>query len=83
MTNLQRMQRASFVREQPLLWLVLLYAAAFLGCAVANDVQRIWGTAGLSTLGRYVVPVVLAFPAWLGLRRWSRHVVPDPPRSLA
>jgi hypothetical protein len=75
MTDLQRLQRAAFVREQPLLWFALLYAVAFLGCAVAHDVLVISGAAGLSPFSRYLLPLVVALLAWLGLRGWSRRVV--------
>jgi len=83
MTDLQRHQRAAFVREQPLLWFVLLYAAGFLGCAVANDVLIAWGATGLSSLARYLLPVAVALPSWLGLRGWSRRVIVGPSRAPA
>ena len=38
MIEQQRQQRAAFMREQPGLWLFLLYARVFLSCAVASDV---------------------------------------------
>ena len=83
MTDLQRLQRAAFVREQPLLWFVQLYAVAFLGGAVAHDVLLISGATGLSPLSRYLFPVVLALPAWLALRGWSRRVTGMRHRPLA
>jgi hypothetical protein len=70
MTDLQRHQRAAFVREQPLLWFFLLYASAFFGCAVANDLLG----AFLSPFGHYTFPLALTLVPWLGLRRWSRRV---------
>jgi hypothetical protein len=74
MTDLERLQRAAFVREQPLLWFFLLYAAGFLGCAVARDLLHLSGATGPSVAASYLLPLALALPPWLGLRGWSRRV---------
>lgn len=75
MTDLQRLQRAAFIREQPFLWFAQLYAAAFLGCAVVHDMLLVSGAGGLSPSSRYLLPLVGALPAWVGLRGWSRRVM--------
>jgi hypothetical protein len=69
----ERLQRAAFIREQPLLWFFLLYAAAFLGCGVARDVLHLSGATGPSALASYLLPLATALPLWLGLRGWSRR----------
>ena len=79
MTDLQRRQHAAFVRDQPLLWFALLYAAAFLGSTVANDTLIIWGATGLSPSSRYLLPLALTLTPWLGLRSWSRRVMAGAP----
>ena len=73
MTEVQRQNRAAFIREQPLLWFALLYASAFLSAAVALDGLRFFGAVDPSLLTRYLVPLSIALPPWLGLRSWSRR----------
>ena len=73
MTEIQRQQRAAFIREQPLLWFALVYASSFLGCAVASDALYFCGAKGLSDVGRYLLPLAIALPLWIGLRGWSRR----------
>ena len=73
MADQEWQQRAALFREQPGLWLFLLYAGAFLGCAVANDLLT-WATGTApSHLQRYLLPLVLALPIWLGIRAWARR----------
>ena len=74
MTDQQRQQRAAFIREQPLLWLFLVYAVTFLGCAVCIDVLHLVGAGGLSPLAPYLMTIGLALPFWVGLRGWARRV---------
>jgi hypothetical protein len=73
MTEQQRQQRAAFIREQPALWLFLLYAGAFVGCAAALDALQLAGGAAPSHVLRYLLPLVIALPSWLGLRGWARR----------
>lgn len=81
MTGEQRRQRAAFVREQPGLWLFLLYAGAFLGCSVAIDLlQRLEPTTSSSFM-RYLLPVAIALAMWLLLYRWARQVLRETQRT--
>jgi hypothetical protein len=73
MTDQERQQRAALFREQPGSWILLLYAGAFLGCAVANDLLA-WATGTApSHLQRYLLPLVLALPMWLAIQGWARR----------
>jgi hypothetical protein len=73
MTEQQCQQRAAFIREQPGLWLFLMYAGAFVGCAVATDVLWLAGDASPSHMARYLLPLAIALPVWVGLRCWARR----------
>ncbi len=75
MTPEQRRQRAAFLREQPTLWLLMLYAVGFFGCSVVADLLP-WWTSGptLTPLGRYLMPLSVVLPMWPGVRRWARRV---------
>jgi hypothetical protein len=74
MTDQQRQQRAAFIREQPGLWLVLLYSVTYFGCAVAGDVLQ-WASGVVSSrVSGYLLPLVIALPLWVGLRDWARRV---------
>jgi len=78
-TQQQRQQRAAFFCEQPGLWLFLLYAVAFVGCAIATDALRLVGCEPLSRLTGYLFPLVIALPMWLGMRGWARRMLDSPP----
>ena len=75
MTEQQRRGRAEFMRDEPALWFGVLYAGAFLGCTAAIDVMAWLSVSGLSGAGRYLLPLSVAFPVWLGLRGWARNVL--------
>ena len=78
MTEEQRQQRAAFVREQPGLWLFLLYAVVFVGSAAASDaLQEVSGVAP-SRLRTYLLPLVVALPLWRWLRLWARRAASGP-----
>lgn len=82
MTELQREQRATIIREQPFLGFAVVYAIAFLGCTLAFDALRVWGVTGVSGVDRYLIAGSLALVQWLGLRSWARRVlsgIQDPP----
>ena len=72
MTEQQRRSRAEFIRDEPALWFALLYAAVFLGCSAVIDLMA-WGS-DMSRASRYLLPLAVAVPPWLGLRRWVRGV---------
>jgi hypothetical protein len=74
MTEQQRQQRAAFVRDQAALWLFLLYASAFFGCALAADALELWGGWTTTLSQRYMLPLVIALPLWFGLRAWAGRV---------
>jgi hypothetical protein len=71
-------QRAAYFREQPGLWFFALYAGAFLGCAVANDVLQWVSGIATSRFQGYVLPLVITLPLWLGLRGWARRTAASP-----
>jgi hypothetical protein len=73
MTEQQRQQRAAFIRDQPGLWLLLLYSVAFLSCTAAIDALGWAGLAAHSGGMGYLLPLVVALPAWVGLRGWARR----------
>jgi len=75
MTEHQREQRATFIREQPFLWFGVVYAVAFFGCTLAFDVLGAWGVTGISGVDRYLFAASLAFVNWLGLRSWARRIL--------
>jgi hypothetical protein len=79
MKEQQRRQRAAFIREQPGLWLFLLYAVCFVGCAAASDVWQ-WASGVVVSRGeRYLLPAVIALSMWRMLRRMALRVEPAPP----
>jgi hypothetical protein len=78
MTEQQRQQRAAFIREQPALWLFLLYAVTFVGCAVAIDALQLAGAEAPSRTMGYLLPLVVALPQWVGLRRRARRTGTGP-----
>ncbi len=81
MTEQQRQQRAAFIREQPVLWLLLIYATAFLAGSVAIDGMRLlWDVAPSSGVQRYLLPLVIVLPQWLGMWGWARRMVSGPGR---
>ncbi len=75
MTEQQRQSRAEFIRDEPALWFALLYAAGFLGCSAVIDLMAWLSGSVMSGALRYFLPLVVAFPLWLGLRRWVRGVI--------
>src|SRR5438132_4202388 len=78
MMEQHRQQQAAFIREQPGLWFFLLYAGAFLGCAVAGDVLQ-WASGIVpSRVQGYLLPLVITLPMWLGLRGWARRTAAGP-----
>ena len=77
MTDEPRAQRAALIREQPTLCFVLVYATTFLGGAIAGDVLLACGSTGLSDTGRYLLPLAVGVPMWLGLRSWSHRLEPS------
>ncbi len=74
MSEQQRQCRAEFVRDQPIFWLFIIYAGGFLACSVCLD---LWAklTGDTSGLSRYLFPLGLAIPPWLGLRNWAQKVL--------
>lgn len=74
MTEEQRQQRAALIREQPILWLFLLYAVAFASQAIASDVVQLASGAVPPHLQNYLLPLAVVLPMWLGLRTWARRV---------
>ncbi len=74
MTEQQRQSRAEFIRDAPGLWFALLYAAGFLGCSAAIDLMAWLSGSVVSGAWRYFLPLAVAVPPWLGLRRWVRGV---------
>jgi hypothetical protein len=79
MTEQQRRQRAAFIREQPGLWLFMLYAVCFVGGAVASDVLQ-WASGVVVSRGQgYLLPAAIALPMWMRLRRWALRGEPAPP----
>jgi hypothetical protein len=75
MTEHQREQRATIIREQPLLGFGVVYAIAFFGCTLAFDVLSAWDVTGVSGVDRYLFAASLAFVYWLGLRSWARRIL--------
>ena len=75
MTKQQRQSRAEFMRDEPTLWFAVLYAAGFLGCSAVIDFMAWLSVSSMSGAGRYFLPLALAVPFWLGLRRWARGVI--------
>ena len=75
MTEHQRVQRATMVREQPFLGFGVVYAVTFFGCSLAFDLLRVWGVTGMSGVDRYLFAVSLALVQWLRLRSWARRVL--------
>ena len=75
MTEHQREQCATIIREQAFLGFVVVYAITFFGCTLAFDVLRVWGVTGVSGVDRYLFAVSLALVQWLGLRSWARRVL--------
>jgi hypothetical protein len=73
MTDQQRQQRATFIREQSVLWLFLLYAGAFVPYPAALDALPPAGAPAPSHMQRYLLPLVIALPSWLGLQGWARR----------
>jgi hypothetical protein len=77
MTDQQRQHRAAFIKEQPTLWLFLLYAAGFFGAMVCADVIQLLGGSTTTLFQRYVLPLGIALPMWFGMRGWAvRHSAP-------
>ncbi len=74
MTEQQRQSRAEFIRDEPALWFALLYAAVFLGCSAVIDLMPWLSGSDMSGASRYLLPLAVAVPPWLGLRRWVRGV---------
>ena len=75
MTEQQRQQRAAFLRERPGLCLLVLYAVAFVGCAVATEALRLVDREPLSRPAGYLLPLVIALPVWLGMWGWARRTM--------
>ncbi len=75
MTEQQRQSRAEFMRDEPVLWFAVLYAAGFLGCSAVIDLMAWVSGSGMSGALRYFLPLAVAVPMWLGLRRWVRGVI--------
>ena len=75
MTERQRRARAEFISEEPVMGLTILYAAAFLGCSGAIDLMyRFLNSPSPGSL-RYIFPLGMAAPAWIGLRGWAKRVL--------
>ncbi len=77
MSESDRRERTRFIRDEPVFWLVALYAAAFLGCSVMSDLWVYFE--GSATFGafRYWFPMGLAVQTWFGLRGWAQRVLVD------
>ena len=82
MTERQRRSRAEFILEEPVLWLVTFYSVSFLAVSAYLDL-RVWS--GGVTLGpsRYISPLAVTFPAWLGMRSWAKRVLAGLPADAA
>jgi hypothetical protein len=79
MTEQQRKQRAAFfISDHPGLWLFMLYAMAFLGCAVAIDGLQMVDLSASSHLQRYLPPLAIVLPMWIGLWGWARRIASGP-----
>jgi hypothetical protein len=73
MTDQQSQHRAAFIKEQPALWLFLLYVTCFFGAMVCADVLQLLGGSTGTLFQRYVLPLVIALPMWFGMRGWARR----------
>jgi len=82
-TDLQRLERAGFIREQPGMWLVMIYAVGFLGISVSVDLWNLFLTPPMNMAGsgRYLFTLGITLPQWIGLRSWARRVLEARPRS--
>jgi hypothetical protein len=75
MTREQRRMRAEIINEQPALWLFLLYAGGFFGMTVVGDLLGWTGEGPFRGPGRYLVPLAITFPIWIGMRQWALRIV--------
>ncbi len=83
MTEEERQRRIALFQQQPLLWVLLLYATTFFGCAVAIDLLRLGGASPPSQFARYALPLVVVLPAWLAMRSGARRVADAGQRSAS
>jgi hypothetical protein len=77
MNEQQRRSRAELIREEPVLWLLILYAATFLGTSAASDIWAIFTGDATRGTARYLLPLAIAFGVWIGLRSWAGSVLTD------
>jgi predicted tellurium resistance membrane protein TerC len=72
MADNQRERRATLIREHPLIVMLVLYSVCFLGCSMAIDSVAHWmGATYATALTRYLLPLAIAQPTWIGVLRWS------------
>jgi hypothetical protein len=75
MNERQRLGRAELIRDEAALWFLILYAIIFLAISATIDLWDL-STGDATTLkARYLIPLVMAFPAWRGLRGWAKRVL--------
>jgi hypothetical protein len=62
-----------WILRHPALWGIIGYAACFTGTSVAADFLVLAGISDLSRLARYLLPLIVWLPMWLGTCQWARH----------
>jgi hypothetical protein len=75
MNEQQRRSRAELIREDPVLWLLISYAATFLDASAAFDIWALFTGDATAGTTRYLLPFAIAFGAWRGLRSWAGNVL--------
>jgi hypothetical protein len=62
-----------WISRHPALWGIIGFAVCFAGTSVAIDLLALAKISDLSPLARYLLPLIVWLPMWLGSCQWARH----------
>jgi hypothetical protein len=62
-----------WISRHPALWGIIGYAVCFTSTSVAADLLALAKMSDLSPLARYLLPLIVWLPMWLGTCQWARN----------
>jgi hypothetical protein len=75
MSEHQHRGRAELIRDEPVFWLVMLYAVSFLACSIATDLWDLATGDATKEHFRYLFSLMLALPTWRYMKSWANRVL--------
>ncbi len=73
--QIRRKWLMEFVADKPGVVFLILYAIMYLTTNVATDVTAVFLPVDNSASHRYLFPIAIAFPFWLGLKSNSKRFI--------